>query len=82
MRPHDLLVRASLERRTPGEALIEHAPERVLVGGAEHGLLLDLLLVQHVEWECAEDRPRHGQSGPSAHVLRDAEVSQVHMLRV
>ena len=43
VRPQDRLVQAPLERRPAGEALVEHTSERVLVGRAEHRLVLDLL---------------------------------------
>ena len=80
VRPQDRLVQALLERRPAGEALVEHAPERVLVGRAEHRVVLDLLRRDVVAR--AEHRPRDGQPGRPAHVLRDAEVGQVHVIRV
>ena len=55
MRPDDRRIQVLLERHPPGQALVEHAAERVLVGHAEHGKAANLLGRDVVDR--AEERP-------------------------
>ena len=66
-----------LERRPAGEALVEHAAERVDVGASVERQPLDLL--GRGVLDGADEDPRPRQVG-RARLLRDAEVRQVHVL--
>jgi hypothetical protein len=76
VRPHGLGVAGAPERRFAGEALVEHAAERVHVGPRVHVVAPDLLGGEVVER--ADDTARVGR-GP-AELLRDAEVGEVRVI--
>src|SRR5579862_8659545 len=80
VRPHDRGAEVLLVREAPGQALVEHAAERVLVGHAEHRHAADLLRRDVVDG--AEQRTGGGQPRYPVLVLRDAEVGEVYVLGV
>ena len=71
----ELLV--ARERRRAGEALEEHAAERVDVGAAVDGAALDLLR-RHVV-DGADEALRARQALDGRRVLREAEVAEVRL---
>ena len=80
MRPDDRRVQVLLERNPPGQALVQHAAQRVLVGQAGHRRAPDLLRGDVVDR--AEELARRGQPAARHGVLGDAEVRQVHVLGI
>ena len=80
MRPDDRRVQVLLERDPPGQALVQDAAERVLVGLARHRRAPDLLRGDVVDR--AQELPRGGQPTAGHRVLGDPEVRQVHVIRI
>jgi hypothetical protein len=72
----DLAV--ALERKLPGEALIEDAAERVDVGPAVERAALDLLGGRVVEG--SDEMPGAREPRARCRVLRDAEVGQIDVV--
>ena len=82
VRRTDGRARAPLERRPAGEALVEHASERVLVGRAA---AQPVAAPAPARGKAAVPRYRPGRGQPATawpHELGDAEVGQVQVIRV
>src|ERR1700730_10929119 len=80
VRPDDRRVQVLLERHPPGQALIQHAPQRVLIRQPQHRRAPDLLR-RHVV-DRAQELPRRGQPATRHGVLGDAEVRQVDVIGI
>ena len=78
VRPDDRGVQVLLERHPSGQALVQDAAERVLVGLAQHRRAPDLLRGDIVDR--AQELARRGQPAAGHRVLGDPEVSQVHVI--
>ena len=63
---------------SPGQALVEHAAERVDVGAAVDRLALDLLRREVVDG--AEERPAAGEARDRRGVLGESEVAEIRVL--
>ena len=80
MRPDDRRVQVLLKRNPPGQALIQHAAQRILISQPQHRRPPDLLR-RHVI-DRAQELPRRRQPAARHRVLGDPEVRQVHVIRV
>ena len=80
VRPDDRGVQVLLERDPPGQALVQHAAQRVLIGQAQHRRAPDLLR-RHVV-DRAQELARRGQPAAGHRVLGDPEVRQVHVIGI
>ena len=80
VRPDDRRVQVLLERDPPGQALVQHAAQRVLVGQAQHRGAPDLFR-RHVV-DRAKELPRGRQPRPRHRVLGNAEVGEVHVVGI
>ncbi len=80
VREDDRRVQVLLERNTAGEAFVQHAAQRVLVGLAVHRGAADLLGSDVVDR--AEELPSRGQPAAGHDVLGDPEVGEVHVIGI
>ncbi len=80
VRQDDGRVQVFGKRNGTGEALVQHAAERVDVGPAIHRLTLDLLRCDIVDR--AHQLPRGGEPAARDGVLGDAEIGQVDLIRI
>ena len=78
VRVHQPCVVLGRERRPPGEAFEQHAPERVHVGPRVRGAALELLGRRVVER--ADELPRPGDARVARRALREPEVREVDVL--
>ena len=78
VRPEESDISRAREGRLAGEALVDHAAERVDVGTLVQGVARDLL--GRDVFERAHDLPCDRDSGERARALRQAEVAEVAVL--
>ena len=78
VRPQNRNLRVAFERSCGGEALEQHAGERVFVSAPVDRLPLDLLGGDVVER--AHELPGRGQAGLRRRLLGETEVGDVHMI--
>ena len=79
VRPEDGQLGVARERRLPGEAFVEHAAERVLVGAAVDVAAFDLL-GRGIGRRADARASSSGRPSGSARRLRQPEVGQVDVL--